>query len=89
MMRPNKLYGVLCVWPDFQAAAALLAAQDSSSDDVPLAGVMHSSAAGKQAAAAEEASPTKQVLVSTVSDTQPRHLFSSVSHTMARVVLLP
>lgn len=51
------------------AAAALLAAQEDSSDDVPLAGVLHSQAAGdgmggQQAAA--EASPTKQVLVSTV-----------------------
>lgn len=54
------------------AAAAFLAVQDSSSDDMQLAGVLGGAGAGgglggQQAAAAAEASPVKQVLVSTVS----------------------
>jgi hypothetical protein len=54
------------------AAALLLAAQDSSSDDIHMAGVLHDPAAGdglggRPAAAAAEASPAKQMLVSTVS----------------------
>jgi hypothetical protein len=57
------------------AAAQYLATQDSGSDDVALASVLRAPEAGEgrgaQQAAAAEASPVKQVLVSTVSVCNP------------------
>lgn len=72
------------IWAALQAAAALLlAAQDSSSsDDMHLAGVLHGPAASggmgaRLVAAAAEASPVKQMLVSTVSAQQGLRVHST------------